>query len=461
MKEYTIAVIGGGPAGYYAAIYAAKLGASVILFEKDKVGGTCLNRGCIPTKTYLKTAEYIKHIKDAYDRGITVHFGNLGVDMEKVVENKERVVARLTGGVTALLRSNGVDVVKGEASLSGADTVVCNGEEYRAKNIILCGGSKAGRLSIEGAELDGVLDSDGILSLTALPSSLCIVGGGVIGCELATAFSLFGSRVTIVEAADRILPMFDEEVARVIASSLSSLGVELHTSSKVKAFVKKEKDLSVVTDGGNIDAQKILVSIGRTADLSCLGSMSGQIKTVKGKIDTDIYLRTSVPNIYACGDINGKLMLAHAAYKMARIAVDNCLGGSIPATFGDIPSCLYTIPEAAFVGLTEEQAKQKYGEVLIGKFDFSANGRALAAGEKVGFVKVIADKKYGELLGVHIVGGAATEMISEAVALMAAEITVDEAMRILVHAHPSFSEAFGEAIADVRGMSIHSINKHK
>ena len=460
MYDYKIAVIGGGPAGYHAAIRASQKGAKVILFEKDVVGGTCLNRGCIPTKTYLKTAEYINNIKEADKRGINVS-KEISVDMKKVVEHKNGVVKTLTGGVSILLNSNGVTVVNGEAYLKDEHTVICGENEYSAEKIILCGGSKPGKLPVEGIDREGVLNSDEILDLTDLPEKLVIIGAGVIGCEMATAFSRFGCDVSIVEMAERVVPMFDEDVSAVIEVALKKAGVRLDLGRKVTAITDDNGNPSVRTDKENVTGNKILVSVGRIADLSCLGNLKEKIKLNRGKIVTDDLLRTNIPNIYACGDINGKLMLAHAAYHMADIAVDNCLGKNKLCDLSVVPSCLYTIPEAASVGLTEKQAREKFGDVKIGRFNFSANGRALAAGEKEGFVKVVADEKYGEILGVHIVGGAATEMIAEATALISEEITVDEANSRIIHAHPSFAEAFGEAMEDVRGTSVHLPKRRK
>ena len=448
MYDYKIAVIGGGPAGYHAAIRAAQQGVKVILFEKDNVGGTCLNRGCIPTKTYLKTAEYIKNISEADKRGIVVS-KDISVDMQKVVDYKNGVVKTLTGGVASLLKNNGVAALKDE------HTVSCGGEVYSADKIILCGGSKPGKLPIPGIDSAGVMNSDEILEVAEIPQKLVIIGAGVIGCEMATAFSRFGAEVSVVEMAERPVPMFDEEVSSVISSAFAKAGIKLYLGRKVLS-IEKESGLPVVkTDKEAVCGDIILVSVGRVADLSCLGEMKEKINLNRGKVVTDDLLRTNIPNIYACGDINGKLMLAHAAYHMADIAVQNCLGKNVLCDLSVVPSCLYTIPEASSVGLTEKQAREKHTDVKIGKFNFSANGRALAAGEREGFVKVIADGKYGEILGVQIVGGNATEMIAEATALIAEEITVDEAARRIIHAHPSFSEAFGEAMDDVRGLSVH------
>ena len=265
---YQVAVIGGGPAGYVAAIRAAQLGAKTVIFEKDTVGGTCLNRGCIPTKTYLKTAEYLHNIRNAASKGIQV--GEPTVDMPAVVANKNQVVKTLTSGIQGLLRSNGVEFVAGEAKLVAADTIACNGKQYVAGKIILCGGSKAIRIPIPGVEGENVMTSNGILDLKEVPEKLCIIGGGVIGCEMACAFSAFGSKVTIVEAMDRLVSVMDKEISEEITKGLKEQGVTIYTGAKVEAI----KPNAVVTSDGEIACDKVLLSIGRAADLGCLGDLN-------------------------------------------------------------------------------------------------------------------------------------------------------------------------------------------
>lgn len=458
--EYDVAVIGGGPAGYVAAIKAAQLGGKVILFEKDVVGGTCLNRGCIPTKTYLKTAEYLHHIRKAAERGI-VASSEASVDMEKVVKYKNKVVKTLTTGVKGLLKSNDVKVVKGIASLSGRNEIECNEEKYTADNIILCGGSKAGMIPIPGIEHKAVMTSDDILDMKELPDSLCIIGGGIIGCEMACAFSAFGSKVTIVELMDRLVPNMDEDISAQLLKALKSDGVEVILGTQVKSIEDNEGKAVIVTEDKRIECDKALLSIGRTADLECLGVLKDEIKTVKGKVEVNDKMQTSVSGIYAPGDINGKLMLAHAAFSMAETAASNAMGHDEECELDYTPSCIYTIPEAASAGMTEEAALGKFGnDISIGNFPMSANGRALASGEKTGFVKVIISKKYGEILGVHIVGMGAAEMIAEPVALMSMEVTAHEVADSIIHGHPTYGEALMEACADALGRCIHLPKKN-
>ncbi|HWR24402.1 MAG TPA: dihydrolipoyl dehydrogenase [Feifaniaceae bacterium] len=453
--SYDVAVIGGGPAGYVAAIRAAQLGAKAVLFEKDTLGGTCLNRGCIPTKAYIKTAETIETIRRAGTRGVGVDAGSLAVDMPAVVKYKDGVVKKLTDGVATLIRSNRIDFVRGEAAMEDEAHISCNGQIYGAKNTILCGGSVAGVIPIPGVEQENVVTSDEILKLTEVPGRLAIIGGGIIGCEIAVAFAAFGSKVTVVEALDKVASTLDGEVSAAVAKSLKAAGVAVITGAKVEKISNNGKLPVLVVSGREpIEADKVLLSIGRFADLSCLGKLKDTIKAEHRKVVADDYMRTNIPNIYAAGDIvYGRAMLAHAAFKMGEVAAANALGHNERVNLSNVPGCLYTLPEAASVGLTEEQAKEKY-DVAVGKFHFSANGRAIASGETEGFVKVLVDKQYGEILGVHIVGGMATELITEAAALMSMEITAQEAASI-IHPHPTFSEAFLEAVTDALGRCIH------
>ncbi|MCF0145280.1 MAG: dihydrolipoyl dehydrogenase [Eubacterium sp.] len=454
--HYDVAVIGGGPAGYVAAIQAAQLGAKAVVFEKSVLGGTCLNRGCIPAKTYLNGAKYIHHIQQADVYGIQ-NDKSFTVDMPKAVAHKNQVVKQLTGGVAGLLRSHKIDVVYGSASLASETEIVCGGKTYSADKILLCGGSKAVRIPIPGIESPNVLTSDEILDLEKLPKKMIVIGGGVIGCEMGTVFASYGCELTIIEAMDRVLPMMDADVSAEITKSLKSLGIKILTSCSVDK-IEDVAGGSVVTYNGTEkeEAEIILLSIGRAADLECLGALADQIKMERGKVVVDDYMQTSIPNIYAAGDINGRNMLAHAAFKMGETAAANALGAHEACRLDQVPSAVYTLPECACVGLTEEAAIQKYGKnnILVGRFPFAANGRALACNETAGFVKVIADKRYKEMLGVHMVGADAAEMISEASSLMACEIPVDETAEI-IHAHPTCSEAFMEACADALGVCKH------
>ena len=452
--EYHVAVIGGGPAGYFAAIRAAQLGAKVAIIERRWYGGTCLNVGCIPTKTYLKNAEIIEAIEMGAARGINFASTKYSIDMNQVVKFKDGVVKRLTMGVEALLKSNGVDVFRGVAKINKNKDVVVDGNRIiKADKIILAGGSKVSRINIPGIDNPRILSSDELLSLKEVPETLTVIGGGVIGVEMALAMHAIGSKVTIVEMMDRIVPAIDSEASKVLADTLKKKGIKILNSVSIVGIEEAKNKLQVkLANGEVIESDKALLSIGRVPDLEGVGEI--EFETERGKIKVDSFMETSVKGIYAPGDVNGIKMLAHVAFRMGEVAAENAVKGNHrEVKLASAPSVVYTIPEVAMVGLTEEQAREKY-DVRVGRFDFAANGRAMASGDNLGFVKVIADAKYGEILGVHIVGPTAAEMINQAAALMELEITVDEVVKV-IYGHPTYSEALYEAFADVLGESIH------
>ena len=457
-SAYDVVVIGGGPAGYVAAIKAAQVGGKVALVEKSELGGTCLNRGCIPTKAYLHNAEIIEGVKHAAGRGIMIENPNFTVDMDKVLGMKSKVVKKLVGGVGALLKSNGIDVFKGIGTITKDKNVLVNGEKLvETDKIILAGGSKVSRINIPGMDSKLVMTSDDILELNEVPETLAVIGGGVVGVELGQAFFTFGSKVTVVEMMDRIVPGMDAEVSNTLRTALEKKGMTIMTSTKLQEIVEKDGKLHIKLEGKeDLVVDRALLSIGRVPDLEGIGEIEFELE--RGRIKVDEFMETSVKGIYAPGDINGTKMLAHAAFRMGEVAAENAVNGNHHVAKLDLtPAAIYTMPEVAMVGLTEEQAREKY-DISVGKFSFAANGRAIASDEDFGFIKVIADKKYGEILGVHIIGPAAAEIINEASSIMEMEITVEEMLKT-IHGHPTYSEVMYEAFADVLGLAVHAPKK--
>ena len=458
--SYNVVVIGGGPAGYVAAIRAAQHGAKVAIVEKGEFGGTCLNVGCIPAKTYLKNCEIIEGVEMAASRGIVFDSTSYKVDMPKVVQYKNSVVKKLTSGVEALLRSNQIEIFKGTAKINKNKDVIVDGSTVvKGDKIILAGGSKVSKVNIPGIDNPNILSSDDLLALDVLPETLAVVGGGVIGIEMAQAFEALGTKVTVIEMMDRIIPGIDTEASDLLTKLLKKKGVKIMTSTKINEFADKNGKVEVKTEGGeSVVADKVLISVGRLPDVEGMGEVEFEME--RGKIKVDKYMETSVKGIYAPGDINGIKMLAHVAYRMGEVAADNAVKGNHrELKIHSSPSVVYTHPEVAMVGYTEEQAREKY-DVRIGRFDFAGNGRAMASGDNVGFVKVIADNKYGEILGVHIVGPSAAEIINQASLLVEMEITVDEVVKT-IYGHPTYSEALFEACADVLGEAVHIPKRKK
>lgn len=453
--DYEIAVIGGGPGGYVAAIKAAQMGKKTVIIEKENFGGTCLNVGCIPTKALLRSAEALKEVKESSQFGVVdVDTSSASLDLVKVQERKKNVISQLVGGVQGLLKGNGVAIENGEGKLTDAHTVEVGGKKITADNIIIATGSKAKSLPIDISADAAVLTSTEMLDIDKAPESMVVIGGGVIGIEFAYFLSTIGVKVSVVEFLDRILPMVDEEITTQVTGHLQDMGINIYTSAKVTEItadsVKFEKDGKVQ----ELPAEQVLMAVGRGPSLEGIDTEALGIKTERGAIVTDNTLKTSVSNIYAIGDVNGKAMLAHTASMEGITAVENICGEKAVMDYSKIPSAIYIQPEIASVGLTEKQAAEKYGKINVGKFPLMANGKAKVAGEERGLVKVITEAKYGEIVGVHMYCIHATDMIAEAVVAMKLESTAEEVAKS-IHPHPTVSEVMHEAMHAVDGRAIH------
>lgn len=454
MKEFDLLVIGGGPGGYSAAITAAKKGLNVALFEKEHIGGTCLNVGCIPTKYLLDKASAMEKIRTLTGSGVFKDAGLFSI--KKIQQGKRETVTKLVNGVGYLLKSNKITVVNGQATLKEDKVVSANGEDYKGKSVIIATGSKPAMPRIPGIEL--CLDSTGVLNLEKVPHKFVVIGGGVVGLELASAFASFGSEVTIVEMLPAILGNEQPEAARLLSSSLKKRGLEVKVGAKVKAIVKKDGALEVqVEDKGKdiaISADQVLVAVGRTPCLDGIDTAKLGLEMDGRFIKVDAHMETSVKGIYAIGDVRGGYQLAHAAYAEADTAVANIIKpNSEELDVSVMPRCIYTMPCFAGVGITSEQAKAKELEPVVGSFNYEGNGMALAEGAK-GSVYVIMDKAEKKTLGVQIVGENASELISAASFAVSQGTTLEQWEHMIV-AHPSLSEMLKEAALDAFGLAVH------
>ena len=459
MSKKNIIVIGGGPGGYVAAIKAAQAGASVTLIEKDKMGGTCTNRGCIPTKVLLESSNLLTRIKESKDFGILVK--NVSLDYLKVTERKDEIVKRLSDGVQFLLKKNKIKVEKGQAGIIDKKTVgiIGSNKKFAADNIIIATGSAPAGITVKGADGRDVMNSDDVLAMETLPKSVVIIGGGVIGLEFAQFLSDMGCKTTVIEILPRIFPSLDSEIAGIFEAHIGTRGVDVFTDARVMSIkdTKHGKKVLFKTKNGQKEkqAEKVIMVVGRKPEIKGLGVEEIGIAVDKGRIVVNKRMETNINGIYAVGDVVGGIMLAHVAMVEGECAVDNILNvAADEIDYKTVPSCIYTSPEIASVGLTEEEAWEKYQEVKVARFPYAANGKAVILNDTNGEIKLIADSKYGEILGVHIIGPHATELIAEAVLAIRMEATVEEISRT-IHAHPTVSEAMVEAALGIQGASIH------
>jgi len=462
---YDIAIIGSGPAGYTAAIRAGQYGLKTALIEKDNVlGGTCLHVGCIPTKALLFNAEIWDHLKDAKEFGIE------GVDARKlnwaaIQERKSKIVTKHTKGLDFLMKKNKVEIIRGYGKLTGPAqngifTVDVDGRAIKAKNVILSTGSEA--RMIPGLQADDrILTNIEILSLKDIPKSLVIVGAGAVGVEFASIYRSFDCEVTILEMLPHLVPIEDEEVSKELARVYRKRGINFHTSAKVEKIDKTKSGIAVTftVDGKQqkLEAEKILIAVGRKPRTENIGLEKTKIKPERGFIQTDSWMQTAEPGVYAIGDIVlGTPQLAHVGGMEGIVAVTKIAGKpGKPINPEHIPNATYCHPEIGSVGLTQTKAEEAGYTVKIGKFPFTANSRASIVGAHEGFIKIVSDAEYGEILGVHIIGPQATELIAEAVAAMSAEATVEDLVWT-IHADPTLAEAMLDAANSVFGMAINA-----
>lgn len=449
-----IIIIGAGPGGYETAVLAAKRGVEVVLVESGHVGGTCLNEGCIPTKSFCRNAEVLDGLREAES------FGIMGLDYKfdfsSVVSRKNAVVEQLRGGVEGLLGHKLITLVRGKASFKDQHTVTVvpdedgeSPEEFTADYIIIATGSVSASLPIPGADLPGILTSKGILDIEEVPQRLCVIGGGVIGLEFASVFRSFGSEVTVLEYCKDILPRFDTDLAKRLKQSLGKRGIEINTQAQVTgiaydgseytvSYTRKGKEESVVAD-------KVLMAVGRKANVGSLNLSDVGIEfTPRGIAADEKTMQTNVPHIYAVGDINGKMMLAHAATFQGIVALDHIMGNDNNIDLSVMPAAVFTSPEAASVGMTEDECKEKGISVKCLKSFFRANGKAVTMGETDGFCKVVVASDTGLVLGCHLYGPHASDIVQEACALITRKATLDEFASV-IHTHPTLTEVLQSA----------------
>ncbi|MCF6463485.1 dihydrolipoyl dehydrogenase [Clostridium sp. Cult1] len=458
MNKYDLIVIGGGPGGYVAAIKAAQLGGKVAVVEKEKLGGVCLNWGCIPTKTLLKTAKLYEDILRGEEFGIVgIDNSDVKVDWNLLSKRKDKVVKKLVSGIYMLFKKNKVDLFEGMGKVLDKNKVEVNGEVIIGDNLIIATGAKDNLPPIDGLETvlesGKIINSKGALQLEEIPKDLVVIGGGVIAVEFATLFNSLGSKVTLIQRSSRILSSTEKEMATTLQKYLIRKGINIVTDTKLK---------SVTEDGVLIDhkgeeklfkGDKYLISLGLKPQLKGIENLNLELDS-KGFVKTNERMETNIKGVYAIGDLNGKFALAHVASAEGIVAAENIMGRDSTMNYNIVPSCIYTFPELASVGLTEEEAKEKGYDITVSKFPLAANGKALAEGETLGFAKIISDNKYGEILGVHIMASNATDMISEAIVAMQIEGTVYDVAKA-IHPHPTLSEIVMEAAFGAVDKPIH------
>ena len=459
-----IAILGGGPGGYVAALRAAQLGAQVALIEEKAIGGVCLNVGCIPTKALLRSAEVYRTLRQAETFGLRLE-GNVTPDWPAIQARKETIVQQLVQGVGKLLLKAGVQVLQGRGRFvtpQMLEATTADGvQRVEAKHVVIATGSRPVRLPLPGMDLPGVIDSTGTLALEALPKRLLIVGGGAIGVEFAEIFNALGVEVTVVEMLSRLLPQMDADLGSALAWTLGQRGVQFHLNSVAKHVARVDAAggglrATIVTPGGEveIEADRVLIAVGRRPNVEDLGLEAAGVRFDKAGISVDLQMQTSAPGVYAIGDVTGGPLLAHVAMRGGEVAVENALGHTATLDLKTVPWCVYTDPEVASVGLTEAQARERGYDVRVGRFPLNASGKALTYGETDGFVKVVSETRFGEVLGLHVIAPHASDLIHEGGLALALEATLDELITT-IHGHPTLGEAVREATLAACGKALH------
>ena len=456
-----VAVLGGGPGGYPAAIRAAQLGANVVLIEQGRIGGTCITVGCIPTKAWVATAHALREAHETFAK-IGVNVSGAELDFPQTQQHKEAIVSGLVNGITGVVKANGITVVAGRGAFKDAHTISVEGQEDITFNsAVIATGSHALRPPVDGIDGPLCVDSTSLLEITEVPRRLLVLGGGVIGVEFASIMQHWGVEVTIVEMLDRLIPAEDADASKELARAFKKRGITMHLDTRATAVVEGKNSVTVTfqdadAKGGEVKADLVLVATGRGPSVHNIGLESAGVSfDPRTGVDVDAHMRTTVPHIYAAGDVAGKFQLAHTSFREGEIAAENALGHDATIDYAAVPRCTYTDPEVAAVGLTEAQARELHGDdVKIGKFPFSASGRAQMTGETAGWVKTIHEGRYGELLGIVIVGPQATELINAGVVGITAEATI-ETLADSFAAHPTLAEGLKEAALVALGRPIH------
>lgn len=459
MDSFQVGILGGGPGGYVCALRAAQLGLSVVLIEGERLGGTCLNRGCIPTKALVKSAELWREINRAEEFGLVV--GEKSLDFAKIMQRKDQVVDTLVSGVEQLMKACKIKVIQGWGSFNepGFLEVEKEGriEKIAVENVVLATGSVPARIPIPGTNLPGVVNSDEILSETALPKNLVVIGGGVIGLEFASIYQAFGVKVTVVEMLPSLLPNIDEEIPKRLAPLLKRSGLEILTKTAVKSIEERDGSLVVQVEDAKgvkeLPADRVLIATGRKPNLRGINVQGLGLYTERGAIVVNNQMETNLSHVYAIGDATGGIMLAHVASTEGMIAAEHIAGRKVEMDYRAIPSAIFTHPEIATVGQTEQELKIKGITYKVSKFPFSANGKALSLGETIGLVKILADEQ-GIVLGASIMGPQASSLIQELVIAVQKNLNADELAQ-MVHAHPTLPEAVMEAAHGILGKALH------